>query len=114
MSHSTQQDCIFCKIGQHTLDASVVFESEEFIAFRDIHPKAKTHVLVVPKIHIGTLSDARTHQKEFEALWDAVLDTASKLGVLDNAKLQLHSGEAAGQEIPHLHVHILSDQDSAS
>lgn len=114
MSHKGDTACLFCNIANHILASKVVFENNFCIAFHDIHPRAKTHVLVIPKKHIISLSDAKKYPKEYSALWDATLETSTLLGVLDNAKLELHSGEMAGQEIPHLHVHILSSKELKS
>jgi len=102
-------DCIFCKIAQHETPADVVFENDNYIAFRDIKPEAPTHVLVIPKTHIEKMSDLKDERdEELVGLWKAVLEVVHKLGISDNAKLVVNNGRAAGQIVDHVHVHVLS------
>lgn len=103
MSHN----CLFCKIAAGDIPSARVYEDDDVYAFRDIHPKAPTHVLVIPKTHIATLS---------EATEPAILGTLmERVRMIADEVLQLNAGyrvvinvrEGGGQEVFHLHVHIL-------
>ena len=100
-------NCLFCKIIEGTIPSDTVFEDDDVFAFKDIHPKAPTHVLVVPKLHIPTLADA-----DDPAL---IATLMTKVNHIANEVLKLEAGyrvvinvrEGGGQEVFHLHVHIL-------
>ncbi|MDQ6954941.1 MAG: histidine triad nucleotide-binding protein [Mariprofundaceae bacterium] len=102
MSH-----CLFCKIIQGDIPANKVYEDDQVFAFNDIHPKAPTHVLVIPKEHIPTLSDAKD-----PAILGMLMQRVDHIA---NDVLNLEAGyriiinvlEGGGQEIFHLHAHIL-------
>lgn len=103
-------DCIFCKIAHGDIPSSKLYEDDDLLAFHDIHPKAPVHFLVIPKRHIDSLfvvedSDA--------PLLGKLMVTASKLareqGLSDGYKTIVHTGEAGGQEVFHLHVHVLGE-----
>lgn len=103
-------DCIFCKIAHGDIPSSKLYEDNDLLAFHDIHPKAPVHFLVIPKRHIDSLfvvedSDA--------PLLGKLMVTASKLareqGLSDGYKTIVHTGEAGGQEVFHLHVHVLGE-----
>ncbi len=100
-------DCLFCKIIAGEIPCDKVYEDDDVFAFKDIHPKAPTHVLVIPKEHIPTLADVDNH---------ALLGTLmSKVNHIANDVLNLEAGyrivinvrEGGGQEVFHLHAHIL-------
>ena len=100
-------DCLFCKIAKGEEDADVVYEDEETVAFKDINPKAPTHLLIVPKQHIETLNDA---EQEHQQLLGKLMLTAKKVAQeqgADNYKLAMNVGEKAGQQIEHIHLHLL-------
>ncbi len=100
-------DCLFCKIASGEIVSGKVYEDEDVFAFKDIHPKAPTHVLVIPKIHIATLADCND-----PALMGILM---SRVKTIADDVLQLEAGyrvvinvrEGGGQEVFHLHVHIL-------
>ena len=103
-------DCIFCKIAHGDIPSSKLYEDDDVLAFHDIHPKAPVHLLVIPKRHIDSLfvvddSDA--------PLLGKLMVTASKLareqGLSEGYKTIVHTGEAGGQEVFHLHVHVLGE-----
>lgn len=104
--------CIFCKIINKEIPSDFLYENGDVVAFKDIHPKAKTHILIVPKKHIETIKDL----KEVEA--DEVLvgkmflvarDIAKSLN-LDGYQTLFNVGRSAGQEVMHIHLHLLSNQ----
>lgn len=100
-------NCLFCKIIQGDIPSSKVYEDDDVFAFKDINPKAPTHVLVIPKQHIATLSDC-----DDPALLGMLM---SKVDTIATETLKLEAGyriiinvrEGGGQEVFHLHVHIL-------
>lgn len=107
--------CLFCKIIARTIPGDIVFESDDVLAFRDIRPVAPTHILVIPKQHIVGIADATA---ENEALLGKVLLAAAKVakaaGIDDGGyRLVINSGEAAGQSVLHLHVHVLGGRTLA-
>lgn len=100
-------DCLFCKISAGDLPADVIYEDETIFAFKDIQPKAPTHVLVVPKQHIATLSEANDPalvgllMQRVQHIADKVLNLEAGYRVIINVR------EGGGQVVFHLHVHIL-------
>lgn len=100
---------IFGKIIRREIPASIVYEDDLCLAFRDINPQAPTHVLLVPKKEIDMLSAATT---EDQALLGHMMLAAGKvarqLGVGDTFRLVVNNGAEAGQSVFHLHVHILA------
>lgn len=100
---------IFSKIIRREIPADIVYEDELCLAFRDIYPKAPTHILLIPKKEIPRLADA---QPDDAALLGHLMLTASRiaqqLGVADAFRLELNNGADAGQSVFHLHLHILA------
>lgn len=101
--------CLFCKIVAREISASVVLEDDHVLAFRDIHPAAPTHVLVIPKKHITSVADATD---EDGALMGKVVlaarDVAAKLGLIEGGyRLVVNHGPDAGQSVFHVHCHVL-------
>ncbi|MDQ7011330.1 MAG: histidine triad nucleotide-binding protein [Mariprofundaceae bacterium] len=100
-------DCLFCKIIEGSIPSDKVYEDDDVFAFRDIHPKAPIHVLVVPKQHVATLSDAQDPSllgmlmSRVRKIADEVLNLAAGYRIVINVR------EGGGQEVFHLHVHIL-------
>ena len=105
-------DCLFCKIVAGQLPSEKVFEDDDFLALKDIHPKAPTHVLVVPKKHIPSLADVSAEDEiMLGRLMHRVALVARDLGVADKGyKVVLNVREHGGQIVPHIHVHILGGE----
>lgn len=104
-------DCIFCKIISKEMDTEIIYEDDEMVAFNDIYPKAKTHVLIVPKKHIDTIKDLKEDEKD-EILVGKMVLTAQKIAKeknLDGYNLQFNVGKSAGQIIFHIHLHLMSN-----
>lgn len=107
-------DCIFCKIISGEITAKILSQSEHSISFLDAFPLAKGHVLVIPKKHHAKLQDLSP--KENSDLFSLVHNMISKVDSLTGATLlAIHNGKDAGQEIPHVHVHLVprSSSDTA-
>lgn len=102
-------NCLFCKIAAGEIPCNKVYEDDDFLAFHDIHPKAPTHVLVIPKHHLPTLADAGEQDVALLGLlMDRVRHIADKELQLDAGyRVVLNVREGGGQEIFHLHVHIM-------
>ena len=100
--------CIFCKIVAGQIPAKKVFEDEELIAFHDIHPWAPVHVLIIPRTHIASLADVGP---DHDALLGRLLGLAPRLmkqlGVHNGFRTVVNTGRDGGQEVPHLHMHVL-------
>ncbi len=101
-------DCIFCKIVAGQIPARKAHEDADLLAFHDIHPWAPVHVLIVPKVHIATLSDTGP---EHERLLGRMLALAPKLmrelGVTNGYRTIINTGADGGQEVYHLHMHVI-------
>jgi len=100
-------DCLFCNIAAGEIPSGKVYEDEDVFAFKDIHPKAPTHVLVIPKKHVATLSDEKNPallgllMSRVQYIADEVLKLETGYRVIVNVRA------GGGQEVFHLHVHIL-------
>jgi len=102
-------DCLFCAINDKTIPATIVYEDDTVLAFRDIAPQAPTHILVIPKKHISTLNDI---EKIDEALLGHMVHTAKTLaaeeGLADNGyRLIMNCNGDSGQTVFHIHLHIV-------
>lgn len=101
---------IFTKIIDREIPANIVYEDDTCLAFRDIHPKAPVHVLVIPKREIVSLADLTETDAELVGHCVVVLaKIAADEGLAAGYKMQVNCGEAGGQEVPHLHFHLLGD-----
>jgi len=107
-------DCIFCKIVSGEIPAKILQETRYSLSFLDAFPLAKGHVLVIPKNHRQKIQDM--NEKENSDLFSLVHVMISKVdSITGSTLLAVHNGEDAGQEIPHVHVHLVprSNADSA-
>lgn len=105
------KDCIFCKIVKKEVPAEIVYEDEWVIAFPDINPIAPVHILVIPKEHIESMNDLTDDEKN-ERIAGRLLLAAKKIAQTEKIdakgyKLLIRTGTHGGQEIPHLHLHLL-------
>jgi len=102
-------DCIFCRIVSGQIPSSKVYETDQVLAFDDIHPMAPVHVIVIPKMHIPTLMDLTDERMEdLDALVRAVQEVA-KIKKIDEKGFRtvINCKEEGGQVIFHLHLHVL-------
>ena len=102
-------DCIFCRIINGEIQSDILYQDEEVIAIRDINPQAPTHLLVLPKSHIASLAQVGAEQKPLLGhLVHVANELAKREGISDKGyRLVRNSGAEAGQEVPHLHLHLL-------
>ncbi len=107
-------DCIFCKIISKEIPAKILYEDEDTIAFLDAFPVAKGHTLVIPKQHYAKIQDLPSEINE--KLFNTVHKMIPKVDSLQGSTLvAIHNGKDSGQEVPHVHVHLIprSNSDSA-
>ena len=111
------ENCLFCKIAAKQIPSSIVYEDEELLAFKDINPAAPVHLLIIPKLHVATLSDcSETHAGLLGKMMMLVPKLAKEHGcaVSQDAdgkpsggfKTLINSGPDGGQEVYHLHLHM--------
>lgn len=104
-------DCIFCRIAKGEIPCSKVFEDEDILAFKDIHPQAAVHFLIIPKKHLESLAQAGVGDA---LLLGRMLELAPRLakeqGAGDGFRTIINTGRQGGQEVYHLHMHILGGQ----
>jgi histidine triad (HIT) family protein len=102
-------DCIFCRIAEGSIPATIVHSDEEIVAFRDIDPMAPTHVLVIPRRHIGSVNELETGDAGL--LGRLVLvgrSIAAADGIAEPGyRLVLNTGPDGGQSVDHLHLHVM-------
>jgi histidine triad (HIT) family protein len=102
-----QADCLFCRIAAGEIPADIVFEDEAVIVFRDINPKAPTHVLAIPRRHIGSVADLTDADGDLlAALFGALRHVAEEAG-LAGYRIVSNVGAESGQSVFHLHLHLL-------
>ena len=99
-------DCIFCRIINGDFGTEFVYENNSAVVFKDINPQADTHLLVVPRLHIESLNDLNDKNLLGELML-AVKAVTEKLGI-KSYKTLINTGKEAGQEVFHLHIHILA------
>ncbi len=101
-------DCVFCKIARGEIPCRKVYEDDEVFAFHDIHPVAPVHFMLIPKQHIVSLLEAEASR---QALLGKMLLLAPQLargqGLDDGFRTVINSGKGGGQEVFHLHIHII-------
>lgn len=102
-------DCLFCKIVAGEIPAKIVKRSQDAVAFRDIDPKAPTHVLVIPTQHVAAVRSAGSDREPFLGrLLAFTAEVARELGLDDRGyRIVTNTGPDAGQSVDHLHFHLL-------
>lgn len=101
-------DCLFCRIARGELPSRKVYEDEDVLAFHDIHPAAPVHFMIIPKKHVDSLVHCHS---EDQALLGKILLLAPELaagqGLADGFRTVINTGRGGGQEVYHLHVHVI-------
>jgi len=102
------EQCLFCRILEGDIPADVVAEAESWVAFRDIHPQAPSHVLVIPRRHVtGVNALAEADRGMAGELLLAAAEVARQEGIEAGYRVVTNVGEPAGQSVFHLHLHVL-------
>jgi histidine triad (HIT) family protein len=104
-----EEDCIFCKIAAGLVPADIVYQDEEVVAFRDREPMAPTHVIIIPRSHISSLTAlGPEHRGVVWHMVSAANKVAKKEGLAQRGyRLTVNCGREGGQFVPHLHMHLL-------
>lgn len=106
-------DCLFCKIAKGEIPSNKVYEDEDVLAFYDINPVAKIHILVIPKKHIASL--AHLEKEDYvliSKIYEVINKIAEEKGFKESGfKVVVNCGEDGGQEVMHLHFHILAGEN---
>jgi histidine triad (HIT) family protein len=100
-------ECLFCKIGRKEAPAKIIYEDQEIFAFEDIHPQAPSHILICPRKHLVTLSDAAAEDAPMIGRLQLVAAKLAAERKLDGYRTVLNNGRGAGQSVFHLHLHLL-------
>jgi len=105
------EDTIFHRILKHELPADVVYEDDDVLAFKDIHPKAPTHILFVPKRFAPSISELTPETADLPGMLIVKAKEFAASQGLDGYKLVFHVGKGGGQEVFYLHLHLLSQKE---
>ncbi len=101
---------IFTKIINREIPADIIYEQNDTIVIRDINPKAKTHLLIIPKKEIPTVNDLKQEDsKLISEMFFVAQKVAKDLAVAEGYKLEFHVWKKWWQEVMHIHMHLLSD-----
>jgi histidine triad (HIT) family protein len=105
---SSDPNCIFCKIAAGQIPANKAFEDDDIIAFHDISPWAPVHLLLVPKRHIASMADVTpADQAVLGRMMVLAPQLMAQLGVSNGFRQVINTGHDGGQEVPHLHMHVM-------
>lgn len=100
-------DCLFCRIAEGEIPVTIIAENDSAIAFRDLHPQAPVHLLIVPRRHVSSLAEA-TDGAELGAMVLLAADVARSEGIADSGyRTVMNTGSDGGQSVFHLHLHLL-------
>ena len=107
--HNNNTQCIFCAIVRGDVDAPHLYDSDAVVAFRDINPIAPTHLLIIPRLHIASMNDMTPAQEPvLGEMLRVAADLARQEGIAaDGYKLLIRTGIHGGQEIAHVHLHLI-------
>jgi histidine triad (HIT) family protein len=102
--------CIFCKILSGETPATTLYHDDQVTAFRDIHPIARTHILVIPNRHIASVNQLEAGDEALVGHMVLVAkELAAQAGVSENGyRLMINTGVHGGQTVPHLHLHLIA------
>ncbi len=105
-------DCLFCKIIAGEIPSQKVYEDDQLLAFRDIAPQAPVHILVIPKVHIGSVDGITEENAALVArIFTVIPKIAAQEGLTGGYRVVSNCGADAGQTVPHLHFHILGGKE---
>lgn len=108
MIQQQQYESIFCKIVLKKIPTNIIIENDKAMAFLDAYPLSKGHTLVIPKAHYSKIQelDENSSQSLFNLLWKITNPIEKAMGV-NSSTIAIHNGREAGQEIPHVHIHVI-------
>lgn len=105
------ENCLFCKIANKDIPASVVYENDDVLAFNDISPQAPVHILIIPKVHISTPAEINEENSIIAGKLAAAAAKIAKDMGLEGYRLVMNCNEIAGQSVFHLHSHLLAGRE---
>ncbi len=105
----TEEKSIFSKIIDKEIPTDIVYEDEKCIVINDINPKARVHLLIIPKKPIATLFDLKPEDKDCMGHMMLLLPQLAQTYALDGFKTQINTGKSGGQEVFHIHIHLLGN-----
>lgn len=104
----SEENCLFCRIAKGEIASRKVYEDADIFAFEDIHPQAPVHILIIPKVHVPSLAEVLAAKAEWAG---RLIQTAARIAVekklASGYRLVINCGPDAGQEVYHIHVHLL-------
>ena len=101
-------DCIFCKIARGEIPSKKVYEDDDLFAFHDIHPAAPVHFMLIPKLHVASLLETdASHAALLGKMMVVIPKLAREQGLGDGFRTVINTGKGGGQEVYHLHIHII-------
>ena len=101
-------DCIFCKIAEGVIPSNRVYEDEYCLAFHDINPQAPVHILVIPKVHIGSADEVSGENSVYvQKIFEAIPKVANAAGLVNGYRVITNCGEDGCQSVKHLHFHVM-------
>lgn len=104
-------DCIFCKLISKQIPTTVVYEDDDVFVFNDLHPKAEVHLLIIPKKHIPSMLQLTSDDQELIGKMMIIANQqAKKHGLVNGYKTQINTGVNGGQEVMHLHIHVVGNR----
>jgi len=111
----TAKDCLFCRIASGEIPADLVLDTPEILAFRDINPQAPTHILIIPRQHIPSVSEMEeSHAPLMGKLFHAARVLAGEEGIEEGGyRMVVNAGADAGQSVFHVHMHLLGGREMA-
>lgn len=108
-------ECLFCKIAQKEIPSEFLYEDDKIVAFNDISPQAPIHILIIPKIHYGSIMDVSDHEIDIISHIHLVAKKLAKELGIDKKGFRIvnNCGEEGGQTVQHLHYHLLGGRQLA-
>jgi histidine triad (HIT) family protein len=105
-------DCLFCKIAAKKIPSKIVYEDDDVFAFEDIGPQAPTHILIIPRKHFASLTEASPEDAALIGKMHLLAaELARKLNLTEGYRTLMNSGRGAGQTVFHLHLHLLGGRE---
>ena len=106
--NNNNNNCIFCKIANGSISANIIDQNNRAIAFLDAFPLSSRHTLIIPKSHYSKVQDMNKEDSSdvFNLLWKLSGAVEEAAGV-NASTIAIHNGKAAGQEVPHVHIHVI-------
>lgn len=105
-------DCIFCKIVRGEIPGKKVYEDDDVFAFHDIHPAAPVHFMLIPKLHIRSLTEVEEKHRSLLGLMMVLVPRLARdQGCTDGFRTIINTGRVGGQEVHHLHIHVIGGQE---